>query len=121
MDTIEQGAPARDQGQTFPLPLCHLFVVPSLHAWLGAVPTVAQPAARWGRRHACNLAELSKGSHTQGGVGHTNALTPCALPHVLVPCTHSPHLSHSQPHVLMPCMHGLWPQPSLASFPTPSF
>ena len=29
-------------GQTFPLPLCHLFVVPSLHAWLGAVPTVAQ-------------------------------------------------------------------------------
>ena len=35
------------------------FVVPSLHASLGAVPTVAQPAARWGRRHACNLAELS--------------------------------------------------------------
>ena len=47
-------------GQTFPLSLCHLFVVPSLRAWLGAVPTVAQPAARWGRRHACNLAELSQ-------------------------------------------------------------
>ena len=45
--------------QTFTLPLCLLFVVRSLHAWLGAVPTVAQPAARWGRRHACNLAELS--------------------------------------------------------------
>ena len=29
-------------GQTFPLSLCHLFVVPSLRAWLGAVPTVAQ-------------------------------------------------------------------------------
>ena len=44
----------------FPLPLCLLFVVPSLHAWLGAVLTVAQPAARWGRRIARNLAELSR-------------------------------------------------------------
>ena len=39
--------------------LCLHFADPSLHTWLGAVPTVAQPAARWGRRHACNLAELS--------------------------------------------------------------
>ena len=31
----------------------------SFYAWFGAVPTVAKPAARWGRRHACNLAELS--------------------------------------------------------------
>ena len=46
-------------GQTFPLSLCHHFVVPSLHACLGAVPTVGQSAVRWGRRHACNLAELS--------------------------------------------------------------
>ena len=52
-------------GQTFPLSLCHHFVVPSLHACLGAVPTMAQPAARWGRRHACNLAELST-SYTSG-------------------------------------------------------
>ena len=68
------------QTLTFPMPLCHLFVVPSLHAWLGAVPTVAQPAALWGRRHANAACALSICCGFDAGTFKGQAAAPRGLP-----------------------------------------